>query len=246
MFKNYFKGLQAYGDSFSLISKLNLWKYFLIPMGISLLVAFIIGFSSWGWSDDLGVFISKIWVWEWGSETFRAISNFIGGLTIAILGLIIYRHLVMALCAPFMGPVSEKIEAHLTNTEVTVGMNRFIPLLIRGIKVNGRNLFFELFFTIPALLLSFIPVIGFLSAPILFLLQAYYAGFGNMDYTLERHLSFKESIRFVRSRSGLAMGNGTVFLLLLLIPVLGILLVLPLSVTAATKVTINTLHPEKS
>jgi len=244
MFKNYLKGLRAYSESFSLISKLNLWKYFLVPMGISLLVALLIGFSAWGWSDNLGSYISKIWVWEWGSETFLAISNFIGGLTIVILGLIVYRHVVMALCAPFMGPVSEKIESHLTHKEVQVGMNRFIPLLIRGIKVNGRNLFFELFFTIPVLLLSLIPVIGFLSAPILFLLQAYYAGFGNMDYTLERHFTFKESIQFVRSRSGIAMGNGTVFLLLLLIPILGVLLVLPLSVTAATKVTVNTLYPK--
>lgn len=245
MFKNYLKGLRAYGDTFSLISELNLWKYFLIPMAISFLVALLIGFSAWGWSDNLGAYISKIWVWDWGSETFLAISNFIGGLTIVILGLIVYRHVVMALCAPFMGPVSEKIEGHLTHKEVQVGMNRFIPLLIRGIKVNGRNLFFELFFTIPVLILSLIPVIGFLSAPILFLLQAYYAGFGNMDYTLERHFNFKQSVRFVRSHSGLAMGNGTVFLLLLLIPVIGVLLVLPLSVTAATKVTVNTLYPEK-
>jgi CysZ protein len=76
----------------------------------------------------------------------------------------------------------------------------------------------------------------------LFAVQSYYAGFGNMDYTLERHLDYKKSVEFVGNHKGFAIGNGVVFMLCLLIPVVGIILVLPLSVTAASTKTLALLH----
>lgn len=242
MFKNIAKGIQAYFGALGLISKLKLWKYFAIPMAISLFTAIVIGLSAYGLSDNLGFYISKIWVWDWGKETFTTISNVIGGLTIIVLGLILYKHIIMALSAPFMSPVSEKIEAYLLNIEEHSHRNTsFKEQLWRGIRINLRNLCMELLLTIPILLISFIPVIGFLSSIILFLVQAYYAGFGNMDYTLERHFKYGESLRFVRKNRGVAIGNGIVFMLFLLIPVLGVILVLPFSVTAASKETASIL-----
>jgi CysZ protein len=79
---------------------------------------------------------------------------------------------------------------------------------------------------------------------LLVLVQAYYAGFGNMDYTLERHLNYKESINFIAKNKGVSIGNGIVFMLCLLIPVLGIIIVLPLSVTAASVKTVALLNQE--
>ncbi len=245
MFKNYFKGIKAYGGTFSLISKLGLWSYFLVPILISILTAVFIGLMAWGWADNIGGLIAKLWIWEWGAETFRSISNFLGGIAVVAVGLILYKHIIMALSAPFMAPVSEKIEAHITGKEIQVQRSQFFPLLWRGIRVTLRNLFMELFFTVPILLFGLIPVIGILSTPLLFLVQAYYAGFGNMDYTLERHFDYSKSNAFVRSHSGIAMGNGTVFMLFLLIPVIGVILVLPLSVTAASTATLETIFPSK-
>ena len=242
MLKNIIKGMQAYGNSFRLINKLGLWKYFGVPMAISLLTAVLIGFSAWGLSDNLGDFISKIWFWEWGSETFRIISNFIGALIIIALGLMLYRHIIMALSAPFMSPVSEKIERYLYGTGHNHRNTSNAAQLWRGVRINIRNLMMELMLTIPIILIGFIPIIGIISAVLLFLVQSYYAGFGNMDYTLERHFKYSESIRFVRRNRGLAIGNGIVFMLMLLIPVVGIILVLPLSVTAASTETLRVLE----
>jgi len=100
----------------------------------------------------------------------------------------------------------------------------------------------ELWLTVIILIISLIPVIGWFTSLLLFFIQAYYAGFGNMDYTLERHFKYKESVSFVRKNRGIAIGNGLVFMLFLLIPVIGVILVLPLSVTAASKETIKLLN----
>ncbi len=247
MIQNIIKGIQAYFDAFGLISKLKLWKYFAIPMAISFITAAIIGVSAYGFSDNVGRFIAKIWPWDWGSETFMSISSFVGGIAVLAIGLILFKHIIMALSAPFMSPVSEKIEMHLTGkTQHQHRKTNFSEQLSRGIRMNFRNLGRELLLTIPLLILKFIPGVNIISIVLLFLLQAYYAGFGNMDYTLERHYKYRESIRFVKRRRGLAIGNGIVFILCLFIPIVGVILVLPLSVTASSIITVKALENEKA
>lgn len=243
--KNIFQGITAYTGAFALISKLKLWKYFFVPIGISFFTAISIGFFAYGLSGPIGVFISNIWVWDWGKETFITVSSFIGGLLVVLLGFILYKHIVMAFSAPFMSPVSEKIEAHLLGTKRHEHRDTtFKEQLWRGIRINVRNLSLEVLLTVPILLIGFIPVIGIISTVLLFFTQAYYAGFGNMDYTLERHLNYKDSITFVKNNKGIAIGNGIVFMLFLLVPVIGIILVLPLSVTAASIKTVDILTTE--
>ena len=68
----------------------------------------------------------------------------------------------------------------------------------------------------------------------LFIVQAFYAGAGNLDYTLERHLSVEESNEFVKRHRGLALGNGMVYIILLFIPGLGLIFAPSLSAVAAT------------
>jgi CysZ protein len=246
MFKNILSGIKAYTGAFELISKLKLWKYFVIPIFISVITAVAIGISAYGFSDNIGQFISRVWIWEWGKETFNIISEVFGGLIIIILGLVLYKHIIMALSAPFMSPVSEKIESHLlgkySNLSNQHRNTSFQSQLWRGIRINIRNLFMELWLTLVILVISLIPVIGWFTSLLLFFIQAYYAGFGNMDYTLERHFEYKKSVSFVRKNRGIAVGNGIVFMLFLLIPVIGVILVLPLSVTAASTETVKLLR----
>lgn len=248
MLKNIIAAIKAYAGAFELISKLKLWRYFVIPILISIVTAISIGLSAYGFSDDIGQFISRIWVWEWGKETFTTISEIFGGLIIIVLGLVLYKHIIMAFSAPFMSPVSEKIEIHLLGEESKLSDQHrntsFHQQLWRGIRINVRNLLMELWLTIIILIISLIPVIGWFTSLILFFIQAYYAGFGNMDYTLERHFKYKESVSFVRKHRGIAIGNGIVFMLFLLIPVIGVILVLPLSVTAASTETIKLLNAQ--
>jgi CysZ protein len=247
MLKNVILGIKEYTGVFKLMSDLKLWKYFIIPMLISFCTAILIGVEAYVLSDNVGAYISKIWIWDWGKDTFSSISNFIGGLIVLIIGLILYKHIIMALSAPFMSPVSEKIEKHFYGNVSHLHRNTTnTEQLVRGIRINIRNLFKELIITIPILLLKFIPIVNIFSTILLFLVQAYYAGFGNMDYTLERHLTYKESVQFVSRNKGYAIGNGIVFMLFLLIPIVGIIIVLPLSVTAASKKMVQLMHEKNN
>lgn len=245
MIQNILKGIQAYFGAFKLISKLKLWKYFIVPIIISLFTAILVGFIVYVFSDNIGHYVANFWRWDFGKKTFELISTFVSGLLIVVLALVLYKHIVMALSAPFMSPVSEKIEDYLRGEDHKHRTTTFQEQLIRGIRINLRNLIRELLLTLPILLLGLIPVLGFVSTILLFIMQAYYAGFGNMDYTLERHYKYKESINFVKKNKGLAIGNGIVFMLFLLIPVIGVILVLPLSVTAATTQTIKKIQQNK-
>ena len=238
------KGIQAYFGAFQLISKLKLWKYFAIPMLVSLGLAILIFVTSYGLSDNLGAYFNSIWPFEFGKEFFSSVSDIMAGTILITLGFLTFKYLVLAVSAPFMGPISKKIEDALTDGTMTSTESSWWKLLMRGTRISLRNIIREFILTIPILMLGAIPIIGLLSPILLFLMQSYFAGFGNMDYTLERHFNYKESIRFVKRNRGLATGNGIIFMLFLLIPFVGVILVLPLSVTAATEITIRRIQEE--
>ncbi|MDA8648225.1 EI24 domain-containing protein [bacterium] len=238
MFKSIIKGIGDYKGSLKLINDLNLWKFFLIPIGICVLVALAIYFAAYGLSDNVADYLMQSWTWKWGRNTMHAIFEVMAFLIILLAGYLVFKRVVMALSAPFMSPISEKIEEHITGKKINSGAS-FMELLLRGIKVNLRNLSLELMWTFLLFVLGFIPIIGLLTAPVIFLIQAYFIGFGNMDYTLERHMNYKKGVAFVQKNKGVAIGNGVIFALLLLIPVIGFIIAIPFSVTAATVSTID-------
>ena len=242
MISNLIDGLKAYLEAYQVISRLKLWRFFMIPMLISVLIFLNIVLVSISFSDEIGLYISSFWSWDFGKETINTVSMILGGIILISLGLILFKHLVMILSAPFMGPISKKIEDDFTGVTLQTQVSSPLTLVFRSIKISSRNLFRELLLSIPILILGLIPLIGFFSLFLLFLMQAYFAGFGNMDYTLERHFSYQKSIQFVKANKGIAIGNGLVFMLFLLIPFVGIIFIIPFSVTSATIATVKIIN----
>ncbi len=113
MVQNIFKGIKAYASALGLISTLGLWKYFAVPVLISFITASLIALSAWSWSDNIANTIDLLWMWEWGADLFHSFAEILGGILIIVLGLIVYKHIVMALSAPFMSPVSTSNRASL-------------------------------------------------------------------------------------------------------------------------------------
>ena len=75
MMSEIIKGFKAYFGAYEIISRLKLWKYFAIPMILSLLVAICIGSISYALSDTIGNYIAGFWVWEFGKTTVETIST---------------------------------------------------------------------------------------------------------------------------------------------------------------------------
>ena len=238
-------GRRAYSRALSLIGQLRLWNYLAIPALLGLLLAFGTGGLAWEYSTQLGDWFLSFTP-DWGGSFLEGLSQVLSAVLILALGIMLFKHLLLVVVSPFMSPLSERVERYLkgdTTPPPPFSPSRFAGDLIRGLRIALRNVFWELLFSLPFFLLSLLPGIGLLGAVGLFLVQAYYAGFGSIDYTLERHFRVRDSVRFVRQNRGLALGNGSVFVLLLSTGI-GILIAPPLATIAATIETIERL-PQK-
>ncbi len=235
MFNDFISGATAYFKAFGLISKHQLWGYFLAPAILSIVLGIGILGSAWLIADNIGALLIRYYPWELRKSIIELIISIFGGIFIVGIGFIIFKNLVIALASPFMSPLSEKIEAILTGSPHTAkfSVQKFIQDLIRGLTIAIRNVIRELFYTFLLFLLGLIPFFSPVSVVLIFLVQAYYAGFGNIDFLLERHFNVKGSVRFVRSNRWMAVGNGSVFLLLFLTGI-GFLIALPLGTIAGT------------
>lgn len=241
MISSFTSGFGSYLKAFQVISRYKLWSYLLVSMLISIILGGAIFGTAWNISDDLGTWLIAFYPLEWGRGMLEKIASVFGVLFVLALGLILFKNLVMALSSPFMSMLSEQVERKLTGQGPRpFSLDQFIKDLVRGISIALRNITRELFFTLILFLLGLIPVFTPFTTVLIFLVQAFYAGFGNIDYTLERHLNIRESVRFVRSNRWLALGNGTAFMLLLLTGI-GFLFALPLGTVAATSETLKRL-----
>ncbi len=241
-----FDGIGSYFRALTIISNLKLWGWVFVPGLLCVLlglgfIALLIGFA-----DNLGN-----WFVHWLPESIEKgipdwLSNVLGGVLVALVGLVVFKQLVMAIASPIMSPLSEKVEKALSGAAGTVSFSipQIVSDIVRGLTISIRNIIRELFFTFLLFLLGLIPIFTPFTTVLIFLVQAYYAGFGNMDYTLERHFRVRGSVQFVRKYRWLAIGNGIVFLLLLLTGI-GFLFALPIGTVAATAETVKRLNWEK-
>jgi CysZ protein len=65
------------------------------------------------------------------------------------------------------------------------------------------------------ILMSLIPVVGWITPIIALLMECYYYGFSMLDYSFARtNFTPQQSIRFIGRHRGLAIGNGILFYLM--------------------------------
>ncbi len=200
MVKGFLSGVTAYARAFQIIAEQRLWGYFLAPSIICIVLGILIFGTAWSISGDIGSWMIKLYPFETGRSVLEKIASVFGGLFVVAFGLIIFKQLVLAISSPFMSPLSEKVEQKLTGKTgaIPFSFSRFFRDLIRGLTIALRNIIRELFFTFLLFLLGLIPIFAPFTAILNFIVQAFYAGFGNMDFLLERHYNVRGSVRFAR------------------------------------------------
>ena len=147
----------------------------------------------------------------------------------------LFKYLFLIIGSPVFAYLSEKVESIIEGKEYPITIQQLAKDIIRAIRLALRNTLWQTVYTISILLFSLIPVVGWVSPVIAFLIECYYYGFSMMDYSAERHkLTPSQSIEFISQRRGLAIGNGMVFYLMHLVPFIGWVLAPAYAVIAAT------------
>ncbi len=237
MIRDFTTGFTAYFAAIGDISRYGLWKYVIISGIVSLSVGVLIVRGCMSLATRLADWLVGFYRWDFGRSFIDSASDYLVGALLIILAFLLFKYVVMVIVSPFMSLISEAIESQ----EVEEYSSRRFTLtgaisdLMRGLRIAVRNLSRELFFTLLILIVGLFPLTSVVAPFLLFAVQAYYAGFGNLDYLLERHYRVSAATSFVKRNRWLAIGNGTAFLLLLMIPLIGMFIAPTLGTIAATK-----------
>lgn len=238
MIQEFFNAIRDYTTAFRLLSKRSLWHWQIVPGIISLLLGSVIFGLAYQFGDNLGSILSSWYPWSFGKTTIVWIFKIMGKIFILFSGLFMYRYILLMVISPILSLLSEKVERIYLEEPIQAASGFIISRLFRDIRrsiyLTTRNLFRELFLTLGLFLASFIPGMSIFTGPLTIGVQSYYAGFGNMDFTMERYMNTKERIRFVKANKGLAIGNGLLFIAILMIPIIGLFFAPTLGVIAAT------------
>ena len=157
-------------------------------------------------------------------------------LTVAwvVVCLLLFKYLLLITLSPLLSFISERIEkSYNRDMKSTFGSN-VLNSTVRAVRINGRNVIKEIIISILLFLLSFIPGLQIITVPLLFMVQAYFLGFGFMDFYLERHYSFRETLPLVYSHKWAAIGIGSIFTVLFAIPIVGMILAPYMATKTAT------------
>ena len=228
-------GIMGIPRAFSLIGSRRIVRYVIIAGMFGLILGVALGLIIYFSYDDIGRWLQAIYPWEWGSDVIAAISKWLALLLGLILLVFSFKYLVIILLGPILSYISEIVEEELTgNKGQAFNIRRLFYEIGRSLRINLRNIIKELLYTILLFFAGLFTGLSFITAPIILLIQAYYMGFGNLDFLLERHYSYRESVRFVESNRLLAIGNGMGFLILFAIPIIGFILAPVLSAIGAT------------
>jgi CysZ protein len=235
--------IQAYFQAHRFIKKHNLWKWILIP-GIIYTILFLVGIYFFGKTSSN--FIEWIAVSTGLREWLNALDNgflgflfTIGGILLWLLLMLFYfslfKYLFLIVGSPLFAYLSEKTEAIIEGKDMPFSFLQLLKDIKRGILIALRNSLWQTVYTLSILLLSLIPLAGWLTPILALLVECYYYGFSMLDYSMERHKkTAAESIYFIGTHKGLAIGNGLIFYLMHLVPVIGWVLAPAYSVVAAT------------
>ena len=237
MISGIFLGLKAYLKGTDYYLRPFVLKYFLISGIISLSVFLALSSVIYGYGDNLGLSIAnKISGQAIQSGILESIISIFSRLALWIIVILIFKYIILIIVAPIMSVLSEKIEYYETGRPMdsSLSIKTQLYLIFRGTRLAVSNLSREIFITVILLFISLIPGAIVITTPMIFLVQSYYAGFGNMDFFMERHLNNRDSRRFVSNNKGVAVANGAVFLLLILVPFVGVFVAPTFATIAAT------------
>ena len=243
MLKEIVIAIQSYFEAHQFIVKYKLWKWILIP---GLLYALLFSASMYFFGKSAYAVINYL-THTTGFDTWvQAFQNSWLGFFFTFAGIILwliqmmfyfslFKYIFLIIGSPVFAYLSEKTEAMMEGKDIHVSASAIMKDAGRGIALALRNAGWQSLYMFGLLLLSLVPIIGWITPLIALFVECYYYGFSMLDYSFGRqNLSRQQSIRFVTVHKGLAIGNGLVFYLMHLLIIVGWVLAPAYAIIAAT------------
>lgn len=244
LWSDFWLGIRCYFKSFGFISRHHLSHFYLYP------IAFILLFSAGAFfgiralvdlvephlNNMLGIdsveadgFFDRMLLVI--KQTGRYIIHAVVWVSLMFVYYKINKYIVLIVMSPVMAVISERTDRIITGRSYPLSFMLIVKDALRGVVIAMRNAVLELIIMVLLLggnlLITVVaPPAAVVTTPLvtiaLFVIGSYFYGFSTIDYNSERYrLSFRESIRLVRRNKGIALANGTMFTLWLMVPVFG-------------------------
>ncbi|MBL4656821.1 MAG: EI24 domain-containing protein [Flavobacteriales bacterium] len=246
MFKGVTLGVNSYSKAHDFISKHKLWTYVIAPGVMNLLLFIATLFIGWHYSDELTVYFLEMFgmsdpsedAWGWISSILRWFFMIFFRMLFLVFYLYLYKYVVLIIMSPVLALLSEKVDRIVTHNEYPFDWKVFINNVMRGVVIAVRNLAIEFCILFALFLLSFVPILGFITPFLMLGVEFFFFGFSMIDYSNERkNMSVSQSTTFIYANKGLAIAIGGVFYALLLVPIIGLMVGPSYGVVAATLAT---------
>ena len=155
---------------------------------------------------------------------------------VALMVFFTFTMLANIIAAPFNGFLSEKVEAVVRGVDNSppFSWGELMAMVPRTLAREMRKLGYFLPRAIALLILSFIPVLNLIAAPLWLLFGIWMMAIQYIDYPADNHkLGWNEMLAWLREKRWQSMSFGGIVYLMLLIPVVNILM-MPAAVAGAT------------
>jgi CysZ protein len=221
--------VQSWGEAHRFIQQHRLFKWIMLP-GIIYIFLFVAGmFIFWQSADQVVSWVSNqlsIETWlqkkrsEWLSFLF-VMTGMMLRLMLFLFYFSLFKYLILIIGSPVFAYLSEKTEAIIEGKEHHFNWADLKKDCIRNIKLALRNCGWQSVYLIALILLSLVPVAGWITPIIALLMECYYYGFSMLDYSIARTgFTPSQSIAFTGRHKGLAIGNGMLFYIMHLLVIL--------------------------
>lgn len=230
MLKEIVIAIQSYFKAHSFIRQHRLWKWILIP-GIIYMSLFVASMYFFGKSANnfiewiINVTHANAWLHQSNNSLLNFLFVFAGIILWLILMLFyfsLFKYVWLIVGSPVFAYLSEKTEAIIEERDYPFDILQFLKDVRRGVIIALRNTLWQTVYTVSILILSFVPVIGWATPILALLVECYYYGFSMLDYSCERRqMTTADSIYYIGHHRGLAIGNGMIFYLMHILPVIG-------------------------
>ncbi|MEJ7735962.1 MAG: EI24 domain-containing protein [Chitinophagaceae bacterium] len=243
MLKEIVTAFESYFRAHQFISEHRLWKWIILP-GVLYMVMFCLGlyFFILSSNEAVSYLTALTGLDRWLQQQRSAALSFLflmGGVMVRLILVFFYfslfKYMFLIIGSPLFAYLSEKTEALLEGKDYSFSFTQLLKDILRGVNLALRNALWQTVYTVSILILSFFPLIGWITPVIALFIECYYYGFSMLDYSCERHkLTPSQSVSFIGKHRGLAIGNGLLFYLMHIVPLAGWVLAPAYAVVAAT------------